>query len=159
MSDPELKPCPFCGSPAESFSAWDGENADTTKAPDFYGVACTFCPAEVYMLGGIDIFKSATEAATAWNTRAGQLPQVSEVDLTFTQAAHKKAADANAKAVANAFCSPTPQYTIADELAGLLDTAIHALRSYERHNSSPDLAKHCADMCETALAKFKGGDR
>lgn len=42
------------------------------------------------------------------------------------------------------------------ELLEALTSAMHALRSYQYHNGSTELAESVADKCETIIAKAEG---
>lgn len=67
----ELKPCPFCGGEG----AYNGRGENAHKAlgaayPPYVGVNCIDCCATVGTL--VEEYRTKEEAATAWNTRAGE---------------------------------------------------------------------------------------
>lgn len=65
MTDPDLKPCPFCGGDKNTICKTDYDGRDS------YAVSCRYpeCHGAIFTLG-YGYFADKAEAIAAWNTRA-----------------------------------------------------------------------------------------
>ena len=65
MTDPDLKPCPFCGGDKNTICKTDYDGKDS------YAVSCRYpeCHGAIFTLG-YGYFPTKDEAIAAWNTRA-----------------------------------------------------------------------------------------
>jgi len=82
MTQPDLKPCPFCGGDKNTICKTDYDGRDS------YAVSCRYpeCHGAIFTLG-YGYFPTKDEAIAAWNTRA--------VDpATIREAALREAAEA-----------------------------------------------------------------
>ena len=71
MTEPKLKPCPFCGGKAESIVARVDESTKT------YSVICTQCYTGIFRprMKGMEwcAYRTENEAIASWNNRVGEV--------------------------------------------------------------------------------------
>ena len=76
MTDPDLKPCPFCGGDKNTICKTDYDGRDS------YAVSCRYpeCHGAIFTLG-YGYFPTKDQAIAAWNTRAVDPAAIREAAL------------------------------------------------------------------------------